>query len=76
MPWRPGPASIVLCATPEPYAYGEDIVQGMATLAGLPGVSVVSASYGCSLEFARPDGASSNSGTARSCSRPSPRTPT
>jgi hypothetical protein len=31
--------------------YYVDIVQGMATLAGLPGVSVVSASYGYFLDF-------------------------
>ena len=46
----PGANIDVLCATPEPPYY-EDIVQGMATLAGLPGVSVVSASYGYFLDY-------------------------
>ena len=41
----PGASIVVLCATPDFDNYNDDIVQGMATLAGLPGVSVVSASY-------------------------------
>ena len=42
----PAASIVVLCATPDPANYYEDIPLGMATLAGLPGVSVVSASYG------------------------------
>jgi hypothetical protein len=45
----PGAEIDVLCATPLPF--NEDTVQGMATLAGLPGVSVVSASYGFPLDL-------------------------
>ena len=41
----PAASIVVLCATPNYNNYYEDIVQGMATLAGLPGVSVVSSSY-------------------------------
>ena len=70
----PGASIDVLCATPELPNYYEDIAQGMATLAGLPGVSVVSASYGMSwITSAR--SRSSKLGTARSCSRPSPPIP-
>ena len=39
---------MVLCGTPS--ATGDDIPHGVATLAGLPGMSVVSASYGLYLE--------------------------
>ena len=41
----PQASIVVLSATPDFNNFNEDIVQGMATLAGLPGVSVVSASY-------------------------------
>lgn len=41
----PGARIVVLCATPNYENDDEEIVQGMATLAGLPGVSIVSASY-------------------------------
>ena len=42
----PGASIVVLCATPGPHDYFEDIPLGIATLAGLPGVSVISVSYG------------------------------
>ena len=42
----PGASIVVLCATPDASNYYEDIPLGIATLAGLPGVSVVSVSYG------------------------------
>ena len=42
----PGASIVVLCAIPDRNNYYEDIPLGIATLAGLPGVSVVSASYG------------------------------
>ncbi len=41
----PAASIVVLCAVPEPNNYYEDIPLGIATLAGLPGVSVISASY-------------------------------
>ena len=47
----PGASIVVLCAMPDPANYFEDIPQGMATLAGLPGVSVVSVSYGWFLDY-------------------------
>ena len=46
----PGANIVVLCATPQPNNYFQDIPLGIATLAGLPGVSVVSASYGYGLD--------------------------
>src|SRR5262249_31940141 len=47
----PGASIVVLCATPEMTGtnrgtWYEDIPLGIATLAGLPGMSVISASYG------------------------------
>ena len=48
----PGASIVVLCATPDPANFYDDIPQGMATLAGLPGMSVVSSSYGVDLEYA------------------------
>ncbi len=47
----PGAKIVVLCDTPNPNNYYEEIPQGIATLAGLPGVSVVSASYGWFLDY-------------------------
>ncbi len=47
----PAAKIVVLCATPDSANYYEDIPLGMATLAGLPGVSVVSASYGYFLDL-------------------------
>jgi len=52
----PGASIDVLNAVPDFANYYEDIPQGMATLAGLPGVSVVSASYGSPLESLAPTG--------------------
>src|SRR5262249_8253294 len=46
----PGANIVVLCATPDFSGLGGDIIQGIATLAGLPGVSVVTASYGVFLD--------------------------
>ena len=71
----PAASIVVLCATPDPANFFEDIPQGIATLAGLPGISVVSASYGWFLRFSawRP---SSRTGTARSSSRRWPPTRT
>ena len=51
MPWRPAANIVVLCATPDAANYFEDIPLGIATLAGLPGVSVISASYGWFLDY-------------------------
>ena len=42
----------VLCAVPDPNNLYDDIPKGMAELAGLPGVSVVSSSYGLDYEVA------------------------
>ena len=47
----PGASIVVLCATQDPGDYYEDIPLGIATLAGLPDVSVVSASYGYFLDL-------------------------
>ncbi len=47
----PGASIVVLCATPNDNNDFEDIPLGIATLAGLPGVSVVSASYGWFLDY-------------------------
>jgi hypothetical protein len=47
----PDAAIDVLNAVPQPNNYYEDIPLGMATLAGLPHVSVVSVSYGWYLEY-------------------------
>jgi large repetitive protein len=47
----PGANIVVLCATPNAANNYDDVVQGMATLAGLPGVSVVSVSYGLYLDY-------------------------
>jgi subtilase family serine protease len=44
----PGANIVVLCAAPNVDSF---IISGMATLAGLPGVSVVSASYGYLLDL-------------------------
>ena len=41
----PGAKIVVLCAVPDPDNYYDDIPLGIATLAGLPGVSVISSSY-------------------------------
>jgi hypothetical protein len=41
---------VVLCATPDSSNYYEDIPLGIATLAGLPGISVISVSYGWFLD--------------------------
>ena len=69
----PEASIVVLCATPNYNNYQEDIVQGMATLAGLPGVSVVSSSYDTYLEIIlRPGVAGAEPGTAPSW-RPPPR---
>ena len=65
----PAASIVVLSATPDSANYSEDIPQGIATLAGLPGVSVVSASYGVYLDDLRPGGAASRASTARSSSR-------
>ena len=40
----------VLSTIPDTANYYEDIPKGMATLAGLPGVTVVSVSYGLPLD--------------------------
>jgi len=47
----PAASLVVLSAVPQPNNFYQDIPQGVATLAGLPGVSVVSASYGWFLDF-------------------------
>ncbi len=47
----PGANIVVLCAVPNYGNYYEDIPQGIATLAGLPGVSVISASYDWYLDY-------------------------
>ena len=47
----PGASIVVLCATPDSDNFFEDIPLGEATLAGLPGVSVISASYAWFLDF-------------------------
>ena len=47
----PGASIVVLSATPDSDNFFEDIPLGVATLAGLPGVSVVSASYAWFLDF-------------------------
>ncbi len=41
----PAASIVVLCAVPQSNNYYEDIPLGIATLAGLPGMSVISASY-------------------------------
>ena len=51
MPWPPRPASTSCAPYLTPGNYYSDIVNGMATLAGLPGVSVVSVSYGWFLDY-------------------------
>jgi hypothetical protein len=43
---------VVLCTTPDPSADYEDVPLGIATLAGLPNVSVISVSYGVGLDAA------------------------
>ena len=69
MPWRPGPrsSSSAPCRT-STILRGHP--EGIATLAGLPGVSVVSASYGISSTTDGQEIAASRAGTARSSSRP------
>ena len=47
----PAASIVVLSATPDFANYFEDIPLGMATLAGLPGMSVVSASYGVFMDY-------------------------
>ena len=74
----PGASIVVLCADPVQSPklrrrFFDEVPAGMATLAGLPGVSVVSVSYG--LPVSASD-ALDNSVTARSCSRPSLPIPT
>ena len=50
-PWRPVQASSFFCAVPDANNYYEDIPLGIATLAGLPGISVISASYAWYLDY-------------------------
>ena len=47
----PGASIVVLCAVPDANNYYEDIPLGIATLAGLPGISVISASYAWYLDY-------------------------
>ncbi len=46
----PAASIVVLCATPDFSNFFEDVPLGIATLAGMPGISVISVSYGWFLD--------------------------